>query len=45
MFLLNLIVLSPFVYIFDIIYLFAAEFKEPKNGEKSVKYRDCDVNG
>ena len=31
-FLLNQIILSPFVYILDIISLFAAEFEEPKIG-------------
>ena len=31
-FLLNQIVVSPFVYIFDIIYLFAADLEEPKFG-------------
>ena len=31
-FLLNQIIVSPFVHIFDIISLFAAEFKEPKIG-------------
>ena len=31
-FLLNQIIVSPFVPIFDIISLFAAEFKEPKIG-------------
>ena len=30
-FLLNEIVVSPFVYIFDIIALFAAAFEEPKS--------------
>ena len=29
-FLLNQITVPPFVHIFDIIYLFAAEFEEPK---------------
>ena len=31
-FLLNQIIVSPFVNIFDIISLFAAEFEEPKTG-------------
>ena len=31
-FLLNQIIVSPFVHIFDIIYLFAAELEEPKIG-------------
>ena len=31
-FLLNQIILTPFVYIFEIISLFAAEFEEPKIG-------------
>ena len=31
-FLLNQITVSPFVHIFDIISLFAAEFEEPKIG-------------
>ena len=31
-FLLNHITVSPFVHIFDIISLFAAEFEEPKIG-------------
>ena len=31
-FLLNQIIVSPFVHIFDILSLFAAEFKEPKIG-------------
>ena len=31
-FLLNQIIVSPFVHIFDIISLFAAELKEPKIG-------------
>ena len=31
-FLLNQIIASPFVHIFDIISLFAAEFEEPKIG-------------
>ena len=31
-FLLNQITVSPFVYIFDIVSLFAAELKEPKIG-------------
>ena len=31
-FLLNQIIISLFVYIFDIISLFAAEFEEPKIG-------------
>ena len=31
-FLLNQIIVSPFVHIFDIISLFATEFEEPKNG-------------
>ena len=31
-FLLNQIIVSPFVHIFEIIYLFAAEFEEPKVG-------------
>ena len=31
-FLLNQVIVSPFVYIFDIISLFAAEFEEPKIG-------------
>ena len=31
-FLLIQIIASPFVYIFDIIFLFAAEFEEPKIG-------------
>ena len=31
-FLLNLIIVSPFVCIFNIISLFAAEFEEPKIG-------------
>ena len=31
-FLLNQIILSPFVHIFDIISLFADEFEEPKVG-------------
>ena len=29
-FLLNEIIVSPFVHVFDIISLFAAEFEEPK---------------
>ena len=32
MFLINQIIVSPFVHIFDIISLFAAEFEEPKIG-------------
>ena len=31
-FLLNQIIVSPFVHIFDIIFLFDAEFEEPKIG-------------
>ena len=31
-FLLNQIIVPPFVYIFDIIYLFPAELEEPKIG-------------
>ena len=31
-FLLNQIIVSPFVHIFDIISLFAAEFKDPEIG-------------
>ena len=31
-FLLNQIIISPFVHIFDIISLFAAELQEPKIG-------------
>ena len=31
-FLLNQIIVSPFVHIFDIISFFAAEFEEPKTG-------------
>ena len=31
-FLLNQIIVSPFVHIFDIISLFAVELKEPKIG-------------
>ena len=31
-FLLNQIIVSPFVHIFDIISLFAAEFEEPRIG-------------
>ena len=31
-FLLNQIIVSPFVHIFEIIYLFAAESEEPKVG-------------
>ena len=31
-FLLNLIIVSPFVYVFDIKSLFAVEFEEPKTG-------------
>ena len=38
-FLLNQIIVSQFVRIFDIISLFAAEFKEPKTGisDKGLK--------
>ena len=32
MFLLNQIIVSPFVHIFHTIFLFAAEFEEPKIG-------------
>ena len=32
MFLLNQIIVSPFVHIFDLLSLFAAEFEEPKIG-------------
>ena len=44
-FLLNQIIVSPFVHIFDIISLFAAEFEEPKIGilgkglRKGVDYK------
>ena len=40
-FLLNQINVSPFVHIFDIISLFAAELEEPKIGisGKGLKYR------
>ena len=31
-FLLNQIILSPFVHVFDVISLFAAELEEPKIG-------------
>ena len=31
-FLLNQIIVSPFVHIFDIIFLFAAELEDPKTG-------------
>ena len=31
-FLLNQVIISPFVHIFDIISLFAAEFEDPKIG-------------
>ena len=31
-FLLNRIIVSPFVHIFDIIFLFAVELEEPKIG-------------
>ena len=36
-FLLNQIIISPFVHIFDIISLFADEFKEPKIGLSGKK--------
>ena len=38
-FLLIQIILSPFGHIFDIISLFAAEFKEPKIGVSGTKLR------
>ena len=40
---LNQIVVSPFVHIFDIISLFAAELEEPKIGlsGKGLKLRLC----
>ena len=49
-FLLNQIIVSPFVHIFDIISLFAAENEEPKtgisgnglNGHKQDKYQQTD---
>ena len=46
-FLLNQIIVSPFVHIFDIISLFAAEFEEPKigiPGKGLDKSRQCDRN-
>ena len=41
-FLLNQIIVSPFVHTFDIISLFAAEFEEPKIGisGKGLKLRE-----
>ena len=43
MFLLNHIIVSPFVHIFDIISLFAAEFEEPKSviSVKGSKFQHC----
>ena len=39
-FLINQIIVSPFVHIFDIISLFAAEFEEPKIGVSGKGLRD-----
>ena len=36
-YLLNPIIVTPFVHIFDIISLFAAEFEKPKIGISGIK--------
>ena len=41
--LLNQIIVSPFVYIFDIISLFAAEYEEPKIGISGKGLRHLDL--
>ena len=42
-FLLNQIIVSPFVHAFDIISLFAAEFEEPKGFSKPCKIGTFDT--
>ena len=39
-FLLNQIIVSPFIHIFETIYLFAAEFEEPKVGISGKGLKD-----
>ena len=41
-FLLNQVIVSPFVHIFDITSLFAAELEEPKIGISGQGLSDCD---
>ena len=40
-YLLNQIIVSPFVHIFDIISLFAAEFEEPTIGISGKELKFC----
>ena len=43
-FLLNQIIASPFVHIFDIISLFAAEVEDPKIGLSGKRVDSCGIN-